>query len=122
MTKHKSELFTMCYMLYIYIHQGAASTTNSHNRGKRSSTYQAFLEPIKDRKSLIIHKYSTAYEILFREDNITAYGIKYERHGIPTFALANYEVILSAGAIDTPKLLLLSGIGPKDHLNSLGVS
>lgn len=60
-------------------------------------------------------------QILFGKDNITAIGIKYERHGIPTFALANYEVVISAGAIDSPKLLMLSGIGPKEHLEELGV-
>lgn len=53
--------------------------------------------------------------------NNEAYGVKYERHGKHKVAFAKKEVILSAGSIDSAKLLMLSGIGPRDHLESLGV-
>lgn len=60
-------------------------------------------------------------QILFSADN-EAIGVEYERHGVRKQAFANKEVIISAGAINSPQLLMLSGIGPKKHLESFGVS
>jgi len=57
---------------------------------------------------------------LFKEGNV-AYGVEYLRHQERRVAYAKKEVILSAGAITSPKLLMLSGIGPAAHLTSLGV-
>ena len=51
----------------------------------------------------------------------TAYGVSYVRHGITKFARADKEIIVSAGAINSPQLLLLSGIGPRGHLNETGI-
>lgn len=48
-------------------------------------------------------------------------AVEYDRHGVRHIATATKEIILSAGAINTPKILMLSGIGPKEHLQSLGV-
>lgn len=50
-----------------------------------------------------------------------AYGVEYDRHGETRLAFATKEVILAAGAIGSPKLLMLSGIGPREHLEELGV-
>jgi len=50
-----------------------------------------------------------------------AVGVYYEKHGKIKFARASKEVIVSCGAVDSPKLLMLSGIGPKKHLNSVKV-
>jgi len=47
--------------------------------------------------------------------------VEYERHGVKTFAYAKKEVILSAGPVNTPKLMLLSGLGPEEQLAKLGV-
>jgi choline dehydrogenase len=56
-------------------------------------------------------------QVLLDKDN-KAYGVEYIRHeGVHT-ARARMEVILSAGSINSPKILLLSGIGPKEHLKS----
>jgi len=65
-------------------------------------------------------KFSVATKILLN-GNKEAYGIEYERHGSKLTAIATKEVILCAGTLSTPKLLMLSGIGPKDHLSALGV-
>ncbi len=48
-------------------------------------------------------------------------AVEYDRHGTRRIAMATKEIILSAGAVNTPKIMMLSGIGPKDHLESLGV-
>jgi choline dehydrogenase len=50
-----------------------------------------------------------------------AAGIEYLRNGQPETARASRQTILAGGVIDTPKLLMLSGIGPADHLKSLGI-
>jgi len=55
-------------------------------------------------------------QILFRNNTKEAYGIQYDRHGERRSAYARKEIILSAGAIQSPKILMLSGIGPKEHL------
>ena len=51
----------------------------------------------------------------------TAVGVWYARHGVKRFARATKEIIISGGAVDSPKLLMLSGIGPKEHLKSVRV-
>ena len=50
-----------------------------------------------------------------------AVGVWYVRHGVKRFARAGKEIIVSGGVVDSPKLLMLSGIGPKEHLKSVGV-
>lgn len=60
-------------------------------------------------------------KVKFNKDK-QAVGVVYRRHGIERFVKAKKEVILSAGAIDTPKLLMLSGVGPRNHLRRLRVA
>lgn len=60
-------------------------------------------------------------KILIREGGNEAYGVVYDRHGHSRHAFANKEVILSAGTLQTPKLLILSGVGQLAHLNALHV-
>jgi choline dehydrogenase len=50
-----------------------------------------------------------------------ATGVTYYRHAIKQFAKASKEIVISSGAVNSPKLLMLSGIGPEEHLTSLGV-
>lgn len=88
--------------------------------GIRSGTYQAFLEPILSRENLIIYRYAYATKILFEDTK--AIGVTYERHGQLQTAHARKEVIVSAGAVESPKLLMLSGIGPKEDLEKVGIS
>lgn len=56
------------------------------------------------------------------DGTLTATGVTYLHHGIPKFAIATKEIIISAGSINTPQLLMLSGIGPQDHLLEVGVT
>ncbi|ODN03622.1 Glucose dehydrogenase [FAD, quinone] [Orchesella cincta] len=94
-------------------------------RGVRQAPYKAFLEPALTRKTLTVRRYAHVNRILFKDGN-TAYGIQYannqlDRHGQKLVAFASKEVIITAGCMGTPKLLMLSGIGPAEHLNNLGI-
>ncbi|XP_034826640.1 glucose dehydrogenase [FAD, quinone]-like [Maniola hyperantus] len=89
--------------------------------GERVSTNIAFIQPIRNKRpNLDIETNSEATKILIDESK-HAYGIVYVKNGKKYTAYAKKEVILSAGSINSPKLLMLSGIGPKDHLESLGI-
>ncbi|CAL8130344.1 unnamed protein product [Orchesella dallaii] len=86
------------------------------NRGQRSSSYNTYIKPIKEsRQNLTIHPYSIATQVLI-DTNKKAYGVLYERHGIPQIAHASKEVIVSSGIFSSPLLLMKSGIGPRDQL------
>ncbi|XP_021951243.2 uncharacterized GMC-type oxidoreductase Mb1310 [Folsomia candida] len=90
--------------------------------GQRFGTYAAFLQgKVEARRNLWIYLYSRAIKVHLDKDRV-AYGVTYRRHGKTRFVRARKEIILSAGAVDTPRLLLLSGIGPKRELNELGIS
>jgi len=60
-------------------------------------------------------------QVLFRDGNV-AYGVEYDRHGERRISYAGKEIILSGGAMSTPKILMLSGLGPKSQLQEFGVS
>ena len=55
------------------------------------------------------------------DKNNKAEGIYYLHHGVKKYARVSKEIIVSGGSIDSPKLLMLSSIGPKEHLDSIGV-
>ncbi len=88
--------------------------------GKRCSAADAFLRPAMARPNLRVVTGAMCRRVLF--DGMRASGVEIEtRRGIETVG-ANREVILSAGAYHSPKLLMLSGIGPAAHLRDLGVA
>ena len=89
--------------------------------GKRCSSAKAFLAPIKDRTNLHVSKFSHATKILIDESTKTAYGVQFKVGDTVKEVRARKEVIISAGTIGSPQLLMLSGIGPKDHLEEIGV-
>lgn len=60
-------------------------------------------------------------KVLFHPDSKTAYGVQFERFGKIGTVTASKEIIISSGAINTPKILLQSGIGPESHLKRLKV-
>ena len=55
------------------------------------------------------------------DENKRAYGVRFRRNGRVQTALAKREVIISSGAINSPQLLMLSGIGPAQHLHEMGI-
>lgn len=90
--------------------------------GERVSTNNAYIQPIRyKRKNLTVKVKSEVTKILI-DENKRAYGVVYVKNGKIYTAVAKNEVIVSAGAINSPKLLMLSGIGPKSHLEGLGIN
>jgi choline dehydrogenase len=87
--------------------------------GKRQSTAVAFLRPIKERPNLTIQTGALVTRLLF--EGKRAVGVVYVQNGTEYQVRVNSEVILSAGAFDSPKLLMLSGIGPAEHLRASGI-
>ena len=88
--------------------------------GWRASTANAFLYPARSRKNLRIETHAFATKILIEGRRAT--GVAYQRRGKPCEARARREVILSGGAINSPQLLMLSGIGNAAELKSLGIA
>ena len=106
--------------------EGVASLFQTTTKdGKRTSTFHAFLEPVMaERDNLVVIPYATVRRILLDDsgDGLAATGVEYlTRDGAVETVTATREVVLSAGAIGSPQLLLLSGIGPKDELAQVGV-
>jgi choline dehydrogenase len=87
--------------------------------GRRWSAARAYLRPARQRPGLTVATEALARRILFSRDR--AIGIEYARRGEIVSAYADVEVILSGGAINSPLLLQLSGIGPADMLSALGI-
>lgn len=89
--------------------------------GVRESSSRAYLHPIRDRPNLHVRKLTMVKRILIDPITKVAYGVEFEKGKITTTVKARKEVIVSAGAINSPQLLMLSGIGPKKHLQQLGI-
>ncbi|MGD9812806.1 MAG: GMC family oxidoreductase, partial [Sphingobium sp.] len=88
-------------------------------RGRRSSTSQAYLLPARRRPNLTVVSGAQATRLLF--EGTRASGIEYRRSDRLEVVSARREVILSGGAYNSPQLLMLSGIGPADHLREHGI-
>lgn len=91
------------------------------SNGTRASSNNAYLYPIHDRKNLHVRKLSRVTKILFDKSKKRAIGVRFFKNGNYQNVRAKKEVILSAGAINTPQLLMLSGIGPRKHLENLNI-
>ncbi|CAL7944274.1 unnamed protein product [Xylocopa violacea] len=89
-------------------------------RGNRCSTAKAFLRPVKTRKNLHIAMKTQVLRVLFNRDK-RATGVLVLREGRQQVIRVRREVILSAGAINSPQLLMLSGVGPREHLEKLNI-
>ena len=98
---------------------GAGFYQKNIKDGRRHSAAAAFLVPALSRPNLTVWSQATAAQVLLERQR--AVGLRAVRGGAIVLARATREVILSAGAIETPKLLMLSGIGPADALQRLRV-
>jgi choline dehydrogenase-like flavoprotein len=88
--------------------------------GRRSSAALAYLRPARGRPNLHVRTGHRVLRVLVERGR--AIGVEVAKDGRVSTIRASREVILCAGAINTPRLMLLSGMGPPDHLQSVGVS
>lgn len=91
----------------------------SKGNGTRCSSAKAFIQSVEDRENLHVSIKSLATKILIK--NKKAYGVEFVKNGNRIKVKANLEVIVSGGSYNSPQLLMLSGIGPEDHLKELGI-
>ncbi|KAM3966685.1 glucose dehydrogenase [FAD, quinone] [Aphomia sociella] len=91
-------------------------------KGRRCSSAKAFLEPIRFRHNLKISKYSIVEKILIDPQTKTAYGVEFKKGNIRRKVRARREVILAAGTIGSAQLLMLSGVGPQEHLQEFKIN
>jgi choline dehydrogenase len=99
--------------------EGFGPCDRTTHGGKRWSTARGYLDPARSRSNLTIVTGALALEILLNGDRAT--GVAYAVGGSRETARAEREVILAGGAINTPQLLQLSGVGPADHLGAVGI-
>ncbi|KAH8276451.1 hypothetical protein KR044_002718 [Drosophila immigrans] len=95
---------------------GFMLTQSTIRRGSRCSTGKAFIRPVRLRKNLDVLLHAEATRVLIDPKTKRAMGVEFIKNGRPQVVHARNEVVLSAGALNTPKLLMLSGIGLADHL------
>ncbi|MBS0192682.1 MAG: choline dehydrogenase [Proteobacteria bacterium] len=88
--------------------------------GARCSTAVGYLDPVKSRPNLSVHTGALAQRVTF--DGTHAAGVDYLHHGRPASVRARREVLLCGGAINSPQLLMLSGIGAADDLRNHGIA
>nr|XP_026490388.1 glucose dehydrogenase [FAD, quinone]-like [Vanessa tameamea] len=91
--------------------------------GRRSSTAEAYLRPAQDRPNFFVTKFARVTNVLIDPLTNRAHGVRVMINSSEKIdVFANMEVILSAGSIDTPKILMLSGIGPSEILEPLHIN
>ena len=96
---------------------GAAITPATIYNGERWNSARGYLN---HQKNLTVVTNAQVHRLVIR--NGRAVGVEYRRRGRMHEAVADRELIVSAGALNTPKLLQLSGVGPADHLRSVGIT
>uniref|UniRef100_A0A1B0GMI8 Glucose-methanol-choline oxidoreductase N-terminal domain-containing protein n=1 Tax=Phlebotomus papatasi TaxID=29031 RepID=A0A1B0GMI8_PHLPP len=102
-------------------HIGFTYSQGTLNSGLRESTATAFLIPAMNRPNLHVVKHAHVLDLVINEDGEVS-GVRMNLRGEQELkAYAKKEVILSAGAINSPQILMLSGIGPSAHLQEMGI-
>ena len=94
----------------------------SQKNARRSSASVAYLRPVRDRKNLTVRSGVLVTRIVIERGRAIGVELVSKPGRSPELVRAEREVIVSSGAIGSPKLLMQSGIGPADHLKSVGVT
>jgi choline dehydrogenase-like flavoprotein len=89
--------------------------------GSRCSASKAFLRPIRNRPNLHIAKNSRVTKVLIDSKTNKTFGVEFVKNRQTHIVRARKEVILSAGVFNSAQLLMLSGVGPRQHLEELGI-
>ncbi|MGB8332642.1 MAG: GMC family oxidoreductase N-terminal domain-containing protein [Polyangiales bacterium] len=87
--------------------------------GLRSGTAEAYVHPSLQRPNFSVEMQALVRRVVIEDER--AVGVEYDRPSGTSVARANREVIVSAGAIGSPQILMLSGVGPADHLREHGI-
>lgn len=98
-----------------------ANPQGTLRHGSRCSTSKAYLQPARHRLNLHIVTHAMVTKILIDPESKQATGVQFDRDGETYVVEARREVLLSGGAINSPQLLMLSGVGPANHLQELGI-
>ncbi|XP_062559063.1 glucose dehydrogenase [FAD, quinone]-like [Armigeres subalbatus] len=93
----------------------------SIRNGLRCSTAKAYLRPVSMRKNLHISLNTMVEKILIDPEEKRAYGVMYTKDNKRRYVLVTKEVILSAGSLNSPHLLMLSGVGPREELEQQNI-
>ncbi len=101
-----------------YRQEGFAAFDRNLSRGRRLSAARAYLHPVMNRRNLVVHTRAMVTRVLF--DGRRATGVEYSRRG-RLERVGGGKVILSGGAINSPQLLQLSGVGNSAELDALGI-
>ena len=99
--------------------EGAGLFQVSCKRGRRWSAADAYLKPAMGRPGLVVRTGAQATRIVL--EGARAAGVEYRWQGAEQTAHARAEVLVAGGAVNSPQLLMLSGIGPAAHLRDLGI-
>uniref|UniRef100_A0A336M5H8 CSON012427 protein n=1 Tax=Culicoides sonorensis TaxID=179676 RepID=A0A336M5H8_CULSO len=100
---------------------GVSFVESNIKNGHRHSSNVAYLYPVRDRPNLHVKKNAQVTKILINPFTKTAEGVEYYHENELHKVFASKEIILSAGAVNSPQLLMLSGIGPIEHLTEMGI-
>jgi len=98
--------------------EGVSYVQLTQRRGIRCSSADAFLKPVLHRKNLKLLTGSTIHKLIINKQTVS--GVRYEKDGEVKDIYAS-RVVICAGAINSPKLLMLSGIGDAEELSKLGI-
>ncbi len=99
--------------------EGFCQTVVTQRRGARWSTADAYLKPALRRPNLTVQTEATATRVLF--EGRRAAGVEFSQLGQRRVVRARREVVLSGGAVNTPQLLMLSGVGDREQLSRHGI-
>ncbi|MEP2030292.1 MAG: choline dehydrogenase [Paracoccaceae bacterium] len=101
--------------------EGFGVADRTVHKGKRWSAARAYLDPVRDRSNLTVLPQAHVQKLKF--EGYRAIGVAFKDcNGKTSIARARKEVILSAGAVCSPHILMLSGIGPAHHLEDMGIN
>jgi choline dehydrogenase len=103
-----------------YQQEGVGRMDMTTHHGRRWSTAKGYLRPAEKRSNVTVETGAFTSRVLF--EGKRAVGVEFKQNGQVKRYRAEREVILAGGAVNSPQLLMLSGIGPADHLKEVGIA